>query len=161
MQIELDKVKNDFYMIETAVADSTFLNNNYSDFFDLEDFVNYLIVNNLSLNKEINHSKSTYMHKQKDEKYKMGLVWDFDWAFGYDLWQNTHFNNPQQSLFVEGDFKGKMYFSRFLEDPDVQTLYKERWEDFKTNKYPELVAYILDYADTISGSYELDFAVWG
>ncbi|HLS11972.1 MAG TPA: CotH kinase family protein [Flavobacteriaceae bacterium] len=161
VQRELDKAKNDFHAMEATIADPTFPNNNYTDFFDLEDFVNYLIVYNLSLNREINHPKSTYMHKQKDGKYKMGPVWDFDWAFGYDPGQNTHFNNPQQSLFVASDFKGKIFFSRFLEDPVVQSLYKERWEDFKVNKYPELKAYILNYAETISGSYELDYAVWG
>lgn len=46
-------------------------------------------------------------------------------------------------------------------DPLNQALYKERWIDFKTNKYPELIANILDYAETISGSYELDYALWG
>lgn len=163
VQRELDKAKNDFHTMEAIVADASFPDNNYADYFDLEDFVNYLIVYNLSLNREINHPKSTYMHKQKDGKYKMGPVWDFDWAFGYNAGQNTHFNNPQQSLFVdaEDDFKGKVFFSRFLDDPDVQTLYKQRWEDFKVNKYPELIAYILDYAETITGSYELDYAVWG
>lgn len=160
VQRELDKAKSDFHAMEAVVADTSFPDNNYSDYFDLEDFVNYLIVYNLSLNREINHPKSTYMHKQKDGKYKMGPVWDFDWAFGYNAGQNTHFNNPEQSLFVEGDLKGSIFFSRFFEDPVVQTLYKERWEDFKTNKYPELIAYILDYAETISGSYALDYAVW-
>lgn len=161
VQTELDKAKNDFHIMEQAVADSSFPDNNYGDFFSVEDFVNYLIVYNLSLNREISHPKSTYMHKQKDGKYKMGPVWDFDWAFGYDPGQNTHFNNPQQSLFAEGDFKGSIFFTRFLEDPVAKTIYKERWEDFKVNKYPELIAYILDYAETISESYDLDYAVWG
>ncbi|HLS31032.1 MAG TPA: CotH kinase family protein, partial [Flavobacteriaceae bacterium] len=161
VQTELAKAKNDFHIMESAVADVAFPNNDYLDYFSAEDFVNYLIVYNLSLNREINHPKSTYMHKHQDGKYKMGPVWDFDWAFGYDSGQNTHFNNAQIPLFVQDEsLVGGVFFSRFMEDPEIQNLYKERWQDFKTNKYPELINYILAYAETISGSYQLDYAVW-
>ena len=161
IQSELSIVKNDFHKMESAVAATSFPYNDYLEHFSAEDFVNYLIVYNLSLNQEINHPKSTYMHKHKDGKYKMGPVWDFDWAFGYDAGLNTHFNTPQKPLFVGGDLKGDVFFTRLMEDPVLRVLYKERWDDFKTNKYPELIAYILQYAETISGSYDLDYAIWG
>lgn len=56
---------------------------------------------------------------------------------------------------------GGVFFTRFMEDPVVQDLYKERWKDFRINRYPELITYILEYAETINVSYEMDYAVWG
>lgn len=101
VQSELEIASNDFHIMETAVADANFPNNDYLDLFAAEDFVNYMIVYNLSLNRVINHPKSTYMHKHRDGKYKMGPVWDFDWAFGYNPELNTHFNSPQSPLLVQ------------------------------------------------------------
>lgn len=158
---ELSRIKSDFHIMEEPIADNSFPDNNYLDNIDIDEFVNYMIVYNLSLNQEINHPKSTYMHKHKDGKYKMGPVWDFDWAFGYNSQTNTHFNNPNQSLLLGGDMIGDVFFSRIMEDPVVQTRYKERWEEFKNEKYAELITYIMDYAETISESYDLDYAVWG
>lgn len=161
VQSQLAIAKEDFHTMEARVADPNFPYNDYLDYFSAEDLVNYMIVYNLSLNQEINHPKSTYMHKHRDGKYKMGPVWDFDWGFGYDSGLNTHFNTPQKPLLVNDDLKGTVFFKRIMEDPVIQTLYKERWEEFKVNHYPELISYILEYAETISGSYALDYAIWG
>lgn len=159
---ELAKIKAEFHAMEAPIADDSFPDNDYLDYLDIEELVNYMIVYNLSLNREINHPKSTYMHKHKEGKFKMGPVWDFDWGFGYNPNSNTHFNNPQQALLEGGNsMKGDVFFSRLMQDPAVQSLYKQRWQMFKAEKYPELISYILDYSETISGSYDLDYALWG
>src|SRR5690606_14498507 len=82
--IERDRIMADFQILEDAVFDESFPNNNYLDYIDANALVNYLIVYNLTRNVEINHPKSTYLHKQKDGKYMMGPIWDFDWAFDYN-----------------------------------------------------------------------------
>lgn len=157
-EIERDKIKADFQLLEDAVFDNSFPNNNYLDYIDLDALVNYLIVYNLTENKEINHPKSTYIHKQKDGKYMMGPIWDFDWAFSYNEW-DRHFVSHSDPLFTASGI-GSQFFSRFLEDPVVQEAYRQKWASFKTSKLPELLMYIDNYADLIELSHELNYKKW-
>lgn len=162
LETKLEEIKNDFELLEEKVAAPDFPENDYLDYIDAEELVNYLIVYNLSLNQEINHPKSTFIHKHKNGKYKMGPVWDFDWAFGYDSNLNKHFVKIDNELLINSmSSPGTNFFSRLLEDPEVQMLYKERWGWFKANKFPLLLEYIEDYAEAIEGSYLLDYDKWG
>ena len=132
------------------------------DYFDADAFVNYLIVYTLTGNEELNHPKSTYLYKKKGGKYNMGPIWDFDWAFGF---QGTgeHFNpnSSNRSLFWSGDEKGTRFFSKLVQDPVIQNLYRTEWAKFKTLKYPILVEYIKEYAETIRESHAKDQQRWG
>lgn len=157
--IEKNKIMIDFQAMEDAIFDPSFPNNNYLDYIDVDALVNYLIVYNLTRNVEINHPKSTYIHKQKDGKYMMGPIWDFDWAFDYNG-VDTYFQSYTGSLFRGGNEIGTRFFSRFLEDPVIQDLYRERWNQFKLNKLPELLSYINEYAAMIEISHAMNYQKW-
>lgn len=77
-----DEIKNDFDKFEVLVFDPEFPDNDYLDYFDDLSFVNYMIVYHLTLNREINHPKSTYINKLAGGKYTMGIIWDFNHGFG-------------------------------------------------------------------------------
>lgn len=157
--IERDRIMADFQILEDAVFDESFPNNNYLDYIDANALVNYLIVYNLTRNVEINHPKSTYLHKQKDGKYMMGPIWDFDWAFDYNG-VDTYFQSSTGPLFRGGNESGTRFFSRFLEDPTIQDLYRDKWSQFKSNKLPELLSYIDEYAALIEISHALNYQKW-
>lgn len=157
--IERDRIMADFQILEDAVFDESFPNNNYLDYIDANALVNYLIVYNLTRNVEINHPKSTYLHKQKDGKYMMGPIWDFDWAFDYNG-VDTYFQSSTGPLFRGGNESGTRFFSRFLEDPTIQDLYRDKWSQFKSNKLPELLSYIDEYAALIEISHALNYRKW-
>lgn len=157
-EIERDKIKADFQLLENAIFDNSFPNNNYLDYIDKNALVNYLIIYNLTQNQEINHPKSTYIHKQKDGKYMMGPIWDFDWAFSFNG-QDRHFGSYSEPLFIDNHI-GSLFFSRFLEDPVVQEAYRQKWASFKSNKLPQLLKYIDDYAVLIELSHELNHEKW-
>lgn len=156
---ELALIKTDFEKFTSAVADASFPNNNYTDYFDLDAFVNYMIVYTFTLNEEINHPKSTYIYKHKDGKYNMGPIWDFDWGFGYEG-VYRHFESPARPLFWNGTAKGTVFFGRLMQDPAVKTLFKQKWNEFKTSRYPKLLSYMEDYAGIIKDSYARDYATW-
>ena len=113
----------------------------------------------LTDNEEINHPKSTYIYKKKGGKYNMGPIWDFDWAFGY---QGTgeHFVDPDRNLFWTTDTKGTPFFTRIIQDPIILNLYKTEWLRFKEQKYPLLVDYLEEYAETIRESHPRNQAKW-
>lgn len=158
---QFDKIKREFRVLENALHSSSFPNNNYLDFIDKDALVDYLIVYNFTLNQEINHPKSTFMYKQNSNgKYKMGPIWDFDWAFSYDR-NKTHFISTTEPLMVTNPkLPGTSFFQRFLEDPGIKTLYQKKWKAFKQNKLPELLMYVDDYSNLITESFHQDYKVW-
>lgn len=163
-QTLLVTVKTDFNQFESLVYDSSFPNNNYLDYFDDLAYVNYIIVYQLTLNREINHPKSTYINKTADGKYRMGIVWDFDWGFGYSG-NNNHFraNTATTPLFLNSGsaLAGTKFFSRFMEDPHIKNLFKSRWNWFRANKYTELKDHIKKYAEIVKQVYDKDHQRWG
>ncbi len=157
-----NEMENDFNVMEGLIFAESFPDNNYLNHFDANAFVNYIIVYTLTGNQEINHPKSTYIYKKKGGKYNMGPIWDFDWAFGYES-GGKHFVDPTKPLFwsLSRNSVGTLFFSRIMEDPTIQKLYKEEWAKFKTQNYPILVDYIKEYADIIRESHALDQERWG
>ena len=159
---KIEQIESDFNEFETLVADPSFPNNNYLNYFDDLSYVNYLIVYTLTQNMEINHPKSTYINKLEGGKYRMGIVWDFDWAFGYSI-NGKHYDlsTVNRSIFVDNDMIGKSFFHKFIEDPHIQNLFKERWIWFKINKFEELKKHVKKHANYVRQGIKEDHEIWG
>jgi hypothetical protein len=155
----LNKAKNHFEMLEELIASDDFPNNSYLDYIDANSVANYLIVYMLTANREINHPKSTYIHKRSTGKFTMGPIWDFDWAFSYSH-PNRHFVDYDSPLFIASSGKGTDFFSRFLEDPKIQVLLKEKWANFRAENFDDLLSYIEEYSFLIEGAKARDYEVW-
>ena len=156
---KLAAIKTDFQALEALVDSDDFANTNYLDYLDATSVVNYLIVYMLTGNEEINHPKSTYIHKIIDGKYTMGPIWDFDWAFAYEG-SLEHFSSFDRPLFWSPPSRGTRFFSKIMSDPAIKTLLKERWAAFQANQLPELLTYIDEYAFIIRGARTRDFGLW-
>ncbi|WP_293299186.1 CotH kinase family protein [Pedobacter sp. UBA4863] len=161
-QEQFNTIKQEFLDFEALLKRSDFPNNNYGNYFDKQQLVNYLIVYNLTANLEIKHPKSVYMHKAKGGKYTLGPVWDFDWGFGLDDGNRKYFTySTDNPLLKSGDTnKGVVFFSRFLNDPEVKNLYKSTWTNYKNNNFDELLKYIEQYAASIRVSQTKDLERW-
>lgn len=160
----LQSVEDDFNEFESLVYSDDFPNTNYLDYFDSRAYVNYMLVYLLTHNREINHPKSTYFHKVGDSKYRMGIIWDFDWGFGYSGgWAREHYDlsSADEPLFGITEKPGKLFFERFLSDPIIVEELKERWNWFKINKYDELINYVNNYSLLVEQAYYNDHEVWG
>ncbi len=154
-----NEIKQEFEALEALIADANFPNNDYLDYFDKTAFVQYLIVYMLTGNEEINHPKSTYIHKTNGGKYTMGPIWDFDWAFAYEG-SLEHFSSVDRPLFWTPPAKGTKFFSKLLADPAIKALLKTEWATFQANQLPELLTYIDEYAFIIRGARTRDFGKW-
>ncbi len=160
-----ENIKNDFEKLEALIYDDSFPNNDYLKHFDDVSFVNYLIVYLLTANAEINHPKSVYINKLAGGKYRMGIIWDFDWAYGYSKSGNvSHYDlrtvsSPLFWQYVPSS--GTLFFSRILEDPHIQKLLKQRWEWFKSKKYKLLLEHVNHYKKIVELAFEKDHAIWG
>lgn len=159
---DFNPIKTEFQSFEDLLVAPNFPNNNYGDYFDKKQLVNYLIVNDLAANFEINHPKSVYMHKAKGGKYTMGPIWDFDWGFGMDEDSRQYFSFIDVRLLRENDErKGAMFLKNFMKDPEVRELYIKQWAEYRNRGFNELMLYVEEYAALIRESQKRDYAVWG
>jgi spore coat protein CotH len=133
-----DFVKTSLNAFDAALSDVSFPNNNYKDLIDIDNFVDFLMINEIVYNGELGWPKSTYLYKDAGAKIKMGPLWDFDWAFG--LGGDTSIDPSTAKKRMTG---GEV-FSRFFKDPAFVSKYKARW----TAKYDDIES-IPDFIDTM------------
>src|SRR5690554_33927 len=159
---KLIEIRDEFEVFEALVADPSFPNNNYLDYFDDLSFVNYMIIYELTQNREISHPKSTYMNKKKDGKFRMGIIWDFDWGFGYSFNQQHYdLGSVNTPTFADASYPGTDFFTKFMDDPHLQQLFAERWNWFRANKFRDLKRHVKEYAELVRQAMEADHQVWG
>lgn len=64
-------------------ADSAIVNlENYEEYIDVDSFVDWIIMQELTCNLDSCFRRSCYFTKDRGGKLKMGPIWDFDLAFG-------------------------------------------------------------------------------
>ena len=160
-ETELDLIESEWNNFELLVVNEDFPNNNYLDYIDIESIAKYFIVNMLTSNEEINHPKSTYIHKELGGKYTMGPIWDFDWAYGFES-TGQHFVNPNKGLFwLNSNSSGTTFFERLiLTDPKIKLLIKDYWSDFLNNHLEDLMAYINEQTFIMKGAKKRNLELW-
>lgn len=106
----------------------------YEAYIDVDSFIDFFILNEISNNVD-GYRISTYMHKDKNEKLKMGPIWDFNLAFGNANYCNGGDTNVWAYKFNErcpGDFWFvPFWWDRLLEDPAFVARLKERWNTLR------------------------------
>ncbi len=149
---------------EFEQLESLLLKGSYSEtdnLIDKQQVANYLLVNALVGNYEINHPKSVFMHKVPGSKFVVGPVWDFDWGFGYDETTQRYFSFSNDPLLISGDDRlGGRFFNALMSDPEIKTLFKQGWKDYKAQQFDALLSYVEQYAARIRESQKKDFEIW-
>jgi spore coat protein CotH len=162
-----DFVKDALNELEAALFDEKFPENGYRDLIDLDILADYILINEIVKNVDIQIPKSVYMYKdsKKGTKIKMGPLWDFDYGFNFinlDSNLNDEYFGNAEEMYINTTFRngsGKKFFDRFFEDPVFRSLYKERWN----RRYQDIAGmetFIDEMAALLSESQKADFAVW-
>lgn len=125
----------------------------WTEAFDAQQMVKYLLVQALVQNREMYYGRSIFFYKEnKTEKYKMGPVWDFDMAFGYD------------TTIKDGELGGGSWAAKFFDkiyaDPEFIAMMEEEYNEFRDNHLEELTSFIDEYRDVISDSALIDSEIW-
>ena len=155
------KHKQEFQDFEDLLFREDFPENNYGEVFDKQQLVNFLIVANLTKNREICHPKSVFLYKNPTGKFTLGPVWDFDWAFGFDPDNARYFSAVNDPVLADEESReGTQFWQRLLLDPEVQQLYLQTWERYKAAHFEELMQFIEAYAARIRQSKQQDYAMW-
>lgn len=130
---------------QSLYDDARFSTGEYMEYIDIESFVDWWLVMELTGIWEPNHPKSTYMHKDKGGKLTMGPVWDFDWE--------TYM--PMDWFRI----KDALYYDRLFQDPRFKAVVKDRWNKLKPvfGTFPD---HIRQEAGRIRNSESMNHKMW-
>ena len=158
--------------LETVSTDfNRFMNTLYcgqdiSRHVDIEQLVRFLMVNELILNYEFYHPKSTFCYRESYDsdtsKYVFGPVWDLDWAYGYERNRNYFRNEATYNYWLDGPNMEVVQFVRDLrfKYAPMSDVYKSLWKEFMDNDLTELLEYCQDYYDFAKNSFALNRTKW-
>ena len=161
--LDMAQVMADFNRFETAVFDVA----NFERLVDLDMLARFMFVNELVLNAELNHPKSTFLYKENlnalGSPYVFGPAWDFDWSYGYESNRQYCTSSPTDNIFnilVGG--KGNKFFSHLWQASDLlKRRYYAVWKDFVENHLEEYIDYADDYLAFANSSFVDNAMMWG
>ena len=139
-----------------------------SELVDIDYLARYLFVNDLVLNFEFMHPKSTYLYCEDvtnpESKYIWGPVWDLDWGYGYES-SSTYFQIEAQRDYWNGhnmemDQTGFIKKLRYSGEKTNRAYYRV-WTDFMENHLTELLEFCDDYYTMAATSFTHDNSKWG
>ena len=111
---------------------------------------------------------STFMYKDKNDKLKLGPIWDFNLAFGNADYCSGGETNVWAYKFNERcpeDFwQVPFWWSRLLQDPELVSQLKDRWNTLRSGVLSNgsIDSKVDDYVATLNkaGSIESNFDTW-
>lgn len=134
--------------MERALYDEDeFRSRAFVDYMDLESFVDWWFVYELTMNGEPNHPKSTYFHKDLGGKMIAGPVWDFDWGT---------FNPSSTNSY---SVINAVYYNRLFKDEEFVRIVKERWVLLKP-QFDSIISYIDGLKAHLAKSDEINSVMW-
>ena len=129
-------IKNYIKEFEESLSSDQFQDpiTGFRKYIDYDSFIDFFILNELSNNID-GYRLSTYLHKDRNQKLKIGPIWDFNLSFGnadycggerYDVWCYK-FNDR-----CLGDrWNIPFWWNRLLEDENFVIKLKKRWIDLR------------------------------
>ena len=158
-------IQDDFNHFDDVLSWGT---EDYVNLVDVEMLARFLMVNELVMNSELGHPKSTFLYKEDlkalHSRYVFGPVWDFDWAFGYQYNSNYCTYNPTCEYFTSGMVSGlgKYFFNNLrYQSEAVARAYYKVWTDFMENHYQELLDFVDTYYNYAQSSFINNAKKWG
>lgn len=121
----------------------------YAAVLDVDSFVDWFLVHEITHNYEPLHPKSCFFHRGADGRIVAGPIWDFDWAFDHETME------PDVLL-----LRDVAWFRHLFEDPAFVARVKARWRAVRDGPVASLPAYVEGLADSIRPAVAEDTRLW-
>lgn len=127
---------------EDALASDDFTdpNTGYAAYIDVDSFIDFFLLTELSNNVD-GYRLSTYLNKDKNEKLKMGPIWDFNLAFGNADYCSGGATNVWAYKFNERCSNDiwlvPFWWDRLLQDPAFVARLQDRWNSLRGSSFSD------------------------
>lgn len=163
-------IQNFINSFEAALngPDFTDLQKGYYKYIDVDSFVDYLIMTEMTRNVD-GYRISTFLYKQKDTeggKLVMGPIWDYNLAFGNADYcsggSTSGFAYDFNSLCNNDFWLVPFWWRRLLQDPSFKNRLGGRWETLRAGALStdRIHARIDSIANLLNESQERNFQRW-
>ncbi len=146
-QEQFNYIQNHIAEIENALYGAGSTTEGYLQYIDLDSFIDYWLVYELTGTGEPTHPKSVYMYKDRGGKIFAGPVWDFDY-FTFQPYYNNWLINTNA-----------VWNDRIINDPANRTAIKERW-NLNREGYRAIAEEIDRQAEYVKESAEYNATIW-
>ena len=142
---------------EDAIASENYTSESdgYKKYIDVDSFIDFFILNEITRNVDA-YRISTFMHKDINEKLKMGPIWDFNIAFGNADYCEGGLTNGWAYQFNEACPADGMlvpfWWDRLMQDPYFTNALVERWTSLRLNELSDIN--IMGIVDELVGELE-------
>lgn len=124
-------------------------------YIDEDSWVNWYIACELFGNSD--SWWSTYMYKERGEKFKYGPIWDFDIAFNNDY----RIGNATEKFMRSAGCDPKTWIKRWWEDETLQKQVKKRWVEMGAENIKEfMLSYIDSMEVVLDESQKNNYEIW-
>ena len=125
----------------------------YRKYIDVESFVDWYIINELTKNNDAAFVTSVYMDIVPNDKLKMGPIWDFDIAMG-----NINYNGNENpfGFWIKNNAS---WVNRLFQDDYFVNVVKERFKYFTQNKNL-ILGKIVENANRLDDAQTENFQKW-
>lgn len=134
----LASVKTSLGSLERAIKASDW--EQVSAQLDVNSMIDFIMIQELIYNVELDAPRSMYMHKDIEGKWTMGPLWDFDAGFDFDwgtMYTGHRYFDNYRELVLGTDpvsHKGTIFnvpgfFSDLFKMPQFKEAYKARWQE--------------------------------
>ena len=117
----------------------------FMEYMDIDSYIDWWFVHELTENGEPGHPKSTYMYKEQSGKLFAGPAWDFDWG---TFRIGTGFT-----------IKHALYYPRLFQNVTFVSRVKERWALLKP-KFEKISDFIESEGERIKQSEKMNHILW-
>ncbi len=144
--------------VEELLYAGATIDKSYADYIDIDSFIDWWIVVELTHNRDARLPGSCYMYKDRGGKLCAGPLWDFDLqtfkaatSFLLTEYEITDFTSPQ------GD--RSLWYKRLFSDPDFKARAKQRWQSYKSS-FDGIADFIDAEAEKLQPSADVNWAMW-
>jgi hypothetical protein len=147
--------------LETALYGPDFKDpaKGYRAYLDVDSFVDYHLL--VEVTKNVDGFRfSTFYHKERGGKLKMGPLWDWNLSFGNCNGKQGYM--PEWWLWPQLDDKEYSWFRRLFEDPEFSQRYVDRWTELRRTAFAttNVLARIDEWATMLESAQTRNFQRW-
>jgi hypothetical protein len=127
---EFEKLSN------TASTGNTSLDSGYPSVIDIPSFVDFMIISEISANVDA-YQFSTFFHKDRNGKLRVGPIWDNNLTFGNDLFiWNFDRSKTYTWQFDNGDNEGPKFWRDLFTNTEFRCYLSKRWNQLIQHGQP-------------------------
>lgn len=130
---------------------------NWQDYIDVDSWVDWFIVTELTMNTESAFYRSCYIWRKAGGKLQLGPVWDFDKAFGN---HGMDIKDHKGWCTTETYSIGTNWMDFMLRRKEFKAAIKTRWNEKKDELLATALAAVDSYSAELEGSQQQNFIRW-